>query len=105
MADVMKYTVSQTFFGTFGVAMAESIFTNHLLVSLPKCAPGVGRVQVLSVSASELRQVFTAVQIPGLSRSFVVGLRAAWIASIALCGWAFCASLIALRVSVKKEGK
>ncbi|KAJ6443725.1 Major facilitator superfamily transporter [Purpureocillium lavendulum] len=80
MSDVLFF---QFIGGTFGISMAQAIFNNGLIKSLPDLAPGVPVAEVLSVGAYDLKQVFSGDTLLGVLRAYMAGLHNAWIMSIA----------------------
>ena len=72
-----------------GVATAQNIFDNRLIGSLPRLAPGISTQQVLDVGAYDLAATFYGDDLLGVKKAYMVGLRAAWVLSIALCGSSF----------------
>jgi hypothetical protein len=76
-------TVFVTIGGAFFLSAAQSAFNNQLIKSLGKLLPDIDPVAVLSVGATQIRQVFTAEQIPLVIESYVVGLKAVWAISTA----------------------
>jgi hypothetical protein len=75
-----------------GVSIAQSIFSNSLIVSLPLVAPDVNTGQVLAAGATGLHDVFKPEQLSGVLQAYMLGLKAAWVWSIALGGMAFICS-------------
>ncbi|PNY23063.1 Major facilitator superfamily transporter [Tolypocladium capitatum] len=69
--------------GTFGISMAQSIFSNGLINSLPELAPGVPVAEVLNIGAFDLQQVFSGDALLGVLKAYMAGLHNAWIMSIA----------------------
>ena len=86
--------VFQSIGGAVGVATGQSIFTNRLIQSLPIQAPGVEAAKVLAVGVTGLRDAFTASQLQGILKSYIVGLKAEWAWSIALSGMSLLVSFI-----------
>ncbi|KAF2842721.1 major facilitator superfamily transporter [Patellaria atrata CBS 101060] len=74
----------QSFSGAVMISVAQSLFTNKLLTEVPKRVPGLNPMLVVGTGATELRKVFTEEQIPGIVRSFMEGLKDAYIMAIAL---------------------
>jgi len=91
--------------GAIGVSVAQNIFDNRLVQSLPKLAPNVSVQTVLNVGAYGLQRNFSGDQLEGILKSYMVGLKAAWALSIAMFGVACIVALIGERKSIKpKDG-
>lgn len=88
-----KHTVYQTIGAAYSTAVGQSVFINRLLATLPHEAPSVDPQLVLLAGASELQKVFGPDVLPGILRSYMVGLKAAFAVSLAFCGAAFLCSL------------
>ncbi|KXX83200.1 putative HC-toxin efflux carrier TOXA [Madurella mycetomatis] len=80
MSDVLFF---QFIGGTLGIGIAQAIFNNGLINSLPEFVPNVTTMEVLSVGAYNLQNVFTGETLLGVLRAYMVGLHNAWIMSIA----------------------
>lgn len=65
----------QTVGGAFLVSAAQSAFVNVLLNTLPSTAPSVDPASVVATGATELRNVFSADQIPGILLAYMRGLK------------------------------
>lgn len=70
--------VFQTVGGAFTTSAAQAAFVNQLLVKLPSSAPGIDPQLVINTGATQLRDVFTAEQLPGIITAYVHGLKAVW---------------------------
>ncbi|KAL5372094.1 hypothetical protein DPSP01_013770 [Paraphaeosphaeria sporulosa] len=68
----------QTVGGAFTTSAAQAAFVNQLLVKLPSSAPGVDPQLVINTGATQLREVFTAEQLPGIITAYIHGLKAVW---------------------------
>ena len=71
------------------MSAAQSIFENKLVHALATTAPDIKPSLVLAAGATDLRQVFTAAQLPGILEAYVQGLHSAFALSIASGGAAF----------------
>jgi len=92
-ADVSIAMATVMFFqfvgSAIGVAAGQSVLDVLLLKSLPKYAPTVEPKNVLAVGAYGLAGAFGPVDMLGVQRSYLVGLRGAWAFAFALTGYAF----------------
>lgn len=88
------HVVFQLISGAVSVAVGQSIFTNRLLASLAIYAPGVDAARVLNVGASELRPAFSTSELPGVLKSYMAGLNAAFAAGIVFAGLALIAAFL-----------
>lgn len=79
----------QTVGGAFTVSSGQAAFINQALAKLRTSAPGVDAAKLIATGASELRQVFTAEELPGVLVAYMHGLKAAFATSIGFCGIAF----------------
>jgi hypothetical protein len=86
--------VFQFISSAIGIATAQIIFTNRLIESLPNHAPGIDAARVLAVGATGLRVAFPSSQLPGILRSYMIGLKDAWLMSLGLSGTTFIMSLL-----------
>lgn len=75
---VTESPVFQTVGGAFTTSAAQAAFVNQLLVKLPSSAPTVDPQLVINTGATQLRDVFTAEQLPGIITAYVHGLKAVW---------------------------
>lgn len=91
----------QTVGGAFWVSAAEAAFSNRLVQKLPEYAPDVNPATVVATGATDLRNVFTAAQIPGILEAYMSGLKVAFIVPIALGGIAVIISLFPKWISLK----
>ncbi|EOO00201.1 putative major facilitator superfamily transporter protein [Phaeoacremonium minimum UCRPA7] len=83
----------QTVGGAFLVSAAQSSFVNVLTKVLPHSAPNVNPMQVVLTGATELRDVFTPEEIPGILVAYMRGLKISFALSLAATGLAFVISL------------
>ncbi|KAI9837895.1 MAG: hypothetical protein M1837_002685 [Sclerophora amabilis] len=91
-ATAMVLTV-QTIGGAFFVTAGQSAFTNVLISTLPSTAPTVDPAELVLTGATELREAFSAEEIPGILLAYVEGLQTAFVIAIAASGLA---TLVAL---------
>ncbi|KAJ9616611.1 hypothetical protein H2200_000330 [Cladophialophora chaetospira] len=95
--DLAAVTANQQFFqtlgGAFSTSAGQAAFTNRLLATLPRTAPGVAPGLVLLTGASELHNVFPADVLPGVLKAYMVGIKAAFAVAVAFSGTAFLCSL------------
>jgi hypothetical protein len=98
--DISSITAIMIFFQTIAgavfVSVGQSLFANKLLSTVPKLAPGVSPALVLATGATELRKSFNAAQLPAIIRSYMDGLKDAYILSIMLGGLAVLVAVAAL---------
>ncbi|KAK1637090.1 putative MFS transporter [Colletotrichum phormii] len=80
MSDVLFF---QFIGGTFGIGMAQAIFNNGLISSLPELAPMVSPAEVLSIGAYDLQNVLSGDALTGVLKAYMRGLHNAWAMSIA----------------------
>lgn len=83
----------QTIAGAIWVSVAQALFANNLLSTVPKNVSGVDPHQVAATGATQLRGTFSASQLPGIIRSYMDGLKDAYILAIALSGAAVLVSI------------
>ena len=89
-------TVFQFLAGSIGVGATQNVFDNRLITSLPTYAPDVSVTDVLNVGAYDLLGAFpNPVELLGVLQSYMQGLKAAWIFSIALSACTLLISFIA----------
>ena len=81
------------FGGSCFVTAAQSIFVNQMIQTLPHNAPGVDPALVIVTGATQLRQVFTEQQLPGILMSFMKGINSALALALAAAGLAFIVSV------------
>ncbi|RKU40703.1 hypothetical protein DL546_003208 [Coniochaeta pulveracea] len=108
-ADLTAVTANLLFFqtvgGAFSTAAAQAAFVNRLLAVLPTMAPHVDPALVIATGASELRNVFSAADLPGVVSAYMVGLKAAFAVAVAFAGVACLSSvLIPFRKMPTHEG-
>ncbi|PLB50987.1 MFS gliotoxin efflux transporter glia [Aspergillus steynii IBT 23096] len=83
----------QTVGGAFTISSGQAAFVNQILVKLASSAPGVPGQKVISAGASELRNVFSPEELPGVLVAYMHGLKATFALSIAFCGIALISTL------------
>jgi len=92
-ADVTVAMSTVLFFqfvgSAIGLATGQNILDELLLKSLPTHAPSVSPQNVLSVGAYNLGGTFNPIELLGVRRSYIIGLRGAWAFSVALTGFTF----------------
>lgn len=76
----------QTITGAVFVSTAQSIFVNGLIEAVRHNSPDVIPQSVVAVGAAELKEVFTPDQLPGILRSYMTGLKDAYLFAITLAG-------------------
>lgn len=94
-------TVFQTIGGAFFVSAGQTAFTNRLLDRLPITAPGVKPSLVVSAGATQLRNVFSPSDLPGILLAYMDGLKLSFALAIALAGIAVPIALFAKWANVK----
>ena len=92
-ADLAEVTAILLFFqtvgGAFMVSAAQAAFVNVLVKVLPHSAPGVDPATVVNTGATDLRNVFSAEQVPGILVAYMRGLKMAFAIGLASAGVAF----------------
>ena len=87
-ADLSTVTATILFFQTIGgaffVQAGQAAFSNQMLKNLPNLAPGVSGQLVLGTGASDLRNVFTPEQLPGILQAYMSGLRVTYAIAIGM---------------------
>ncbi|KAB8202449.1 major facilitator superfamily domain-containing protein [Aspergillus parasiticus] len=89
--------------GTVFVSCAQAVFTNRLLAALSIYAPHVSAETVLAVGAPDLQGHFSEETLQGVLKSYMTGLKAAFILGTVLCGCAFLSVWVAPIKSLKKK--
>jgi hypothetical protein len=92
----------QTIAGAIFVSVGQSLFTNKLVSEVPKRVPSVNPLKVIATGATEIRNVFTADQVPGLVRSYMSGLKDAYALGIALGGVATLVAILAVVIDRRR---
>lgn len=96
----LTYQVFQLGSGVIGNAAGESIFSNRVIQKLAQYAPGTSATAVLEAGASELQSVFGEAELQGVRRAYLAGIHGAWILTLALCGAAVVAGVLAPPISI-----
>lgn len=86
--------VFQLVSGALSLSIAQSLFANRLLSSLPRFAPNVDPTLVLITGATEIRKVFAREELQGILLSYMTGLKAAFAMAIAAAGLTVFASFL-----------
>ena len=93
------------FFNTLGgaisVSIAQNIFSNTLIKQLPRQAPTVNPLVIVNAGATNIRDVTTSQQLPGVLLAFNKAVTTAFVLPIAVGGLAGLASLMMEWKSVK----
>ena len=76
----------QTIGGAFFVSAGQTAWANRLLSRIPVTAPGVDPKLVVATGATQLRNVFSAEQLPGILTAYMDGLKLTFALVIALAG-------------------
>jgi hypothetical protein len=87
--------------GAIAISIAQNIFTNGLSANLPKTAPDVNPKVVINAGAAYLRKVISPADLPGVLAAYMVGLKQAFVISIACGGIATIAACFVEWKSVK----
>ena len=82
----MIHPVFQTIGGAVFVSAGQVAYTNRLKQRIPVLVPGVSPALVVATGATELRNVFSAEQIPGIVLAYMDGLKLTFALAIALTG-------------------
>lgn len=86
LSNPLIIAVSQVVGGAVFVSAAQSAFVNQLLIKLAKTAPNIDSSLVLATGASELHQVFTPNELPGVLVAYMHGLKAAFAIALTAVG-------------------
>ncbi|KAJ5103129.1 Major facilitator superfamily domain general substrate transporter [Penicillium argentinense] len=96
--DIPAVTANLYFFqtvgGAFTTSSGQAAFINRLYANLPLTAPGVDAALVGATGATELRDVFTSEQLPGILLAYMRGLKATFAVAIGMSGFAFLSTFI-----------
>ncbi len=74
---------------SFTITAAQSAFNNIMTSRLAATAPNINPATVLATGASEIRNVFTAAQVPLVVDAYMAGLRVVFAIAIGTFGAAF----------------
>ncbi|KAF2831015.1 MFS general substrate transporter [Ophiobolus disseminans] len=98
LEDMSSVTATVFFFqtigGAFAISAAQSGFVNRLMSELARIAPQINPMMVVGTGATQIRQVFTADQIPSIVLAYMAGIKVAL--AISLGFTAFSCVLVAL---------
>jgi hypothetical protein len=86
-------TVFQTVGGAFFVSAAQSAFVNKIISVAATTAPTVNPLMIIATGATQIRNVFTDEQIPGILVAYMAGIKVAFAIALAGVGTAFAISL------------
>lgn len=89
--------------GAFLVSAAQSAFQNTLLKSLVENAQSVTPQDVLFTGATELRESFSAEQLPGILTSYLNGIKVTFTMATVFAGAAFITSLASKWTNLKSR--
>ncbi|PGH14665.1 hypothetical protein AJ80_05846 [Polytolypa hystricis UAMH7299] len=97
MAMAMSVALTLYFLGgAYGISVAQNIFANRLLQTLPDLAPDVSPRLILQAGAYSLERVANSPQeLLGIRLAYLHGLKGAWIMSIVASGLSAFAGLAA----------
>ena len=83
-------TVFQILGGAFSLAAAQAAFINTMI----KTASSIDPTKLIAAGASQLREVFTAEQLPIVLDGYMAGIRAAFTIAIGMTGFACLVSFL-----------
>ncbi len=91
--------------GAIFISAGQSAFSNQIISSLGKytATAQLNPASVISVGATELRNIFGGAQLQAIILCYMDGLKVAFILSIALIGCALLSSAFVPWVSVKEK--
>ena len=72
--------------GAVMVAAGQAAYSNRLKERIPILVPSVSPALVVATGATELRDVFSAEQIPGIVRAYMDGLKLSFVLAVVLVG-------------------
>lgn len=88
LRDIPVGTALAGFFMNFGgsllVAAAQNVFNNKLIEGIPKYAAGVNPMIVTHIGATELKNVVSPAQVPGVLLAYNEALTNTWYISVAM---------------------
>lgn len=87
--------------GAISISIAQNIFQNGLYENIPKYAPNVSPLTVISAGATYLRQLIPPSELPGVLQAYMVSLNQAFVLPIACGGLAVVFALFVENKSVK----
>ncbi|ROW15881.1 hypothetical protein VPNG_02556 [Cytospora leucostoma] len=95
--DLAEVTAIIFFFQTVGAAFiisaAQAAFVNVLVKTIPYAAPSVDPARLVATGATELRNIFTPEQVPGILVAYMGGLKISFLVSLASVALALVISL------------
>ena len=83
--------------------MGQAAYSNRLKARIPALVPGVSPALVVATGATELRDVFSAEQIPGIVLAYMDGLRLSFALAVALAGVTLPIAIFAKWWNVKQK--
>jgi hypothetical protein len=87
--------------GAISISIAQNIFSEGLVKSIPKYAPNVSAQDVINAGSTHLRTAVSAADLPGVLEAYMTAIRQSFIVPIAVGGIAtICACLVEMK-SVK----
>lgn len=96
--DISTVTSTLYFFqvlgGAISISAAQSAFVNVLVASLKTTAPTVDPALVLATGASQLREVFSKADLPGVVEAYMQGIQATFAVATGMAGVAFLLSFL-----------
>ena len=101
MGCLHMLSVFQTVGGAFFVSAGQTAFTNRLLDRVPITAPGIKPSLIVSTGATQLRNVFSPTELPGILVAYMDGLKLSFALAIALAGISVPIALFAKWTNVK----
>lgn len=91
-SDLAEVTAILLFFqtvgGAFMVSASQAAFVNVLIKALPRTAPGVNPLTVVTTGATDLRKVFPAEVLHGVLEAYMRGLKISFAIGLASTGMA-----------------
>ncbi|KAK9414652.1 putative HC-toxin efflux carrier TOXA [Seiridium unicorne] len=92
--QIKPNAVFQTVGGAFTISSAQAAFINQMLSKLAESAPGIDGATVIATGATQLREVFTAEELPGVLVAYMHGIKAAFAVSVGFAGLSFLSTLL-----------
>ena len=86
----------QTIVGSVWVSVAQALFTNRLITAAATDVPGISGGTLIATGATELRNTFTAEQLPGVLKAYMAGLTDSYTLAIPLASIAALVAIAAL---------
>ena len=72
--------------GSFFISAAQSAFNNQLIGALKTTLPEINPATALGTGATQIREAFTATQVPRVIDAYMVGLQAVFAIAVAAFG-------------------